>query len=284
MFRAYQRVSRQFGIHDPVLVTTFPCVVDVIKLIPAAATIYYCVDEWLDYPGLDTVAWRTMEKELLDHVDGFAATSINLQKKSLPHHASLLLPHGVDFQHFNSALADPLPIAQMERIPRPIVGFFGLISEWIDIDLIAVLARTFPEVSFVFLGGAEVKLDRLAECPNVYLLGSVPYADLPQYARYFDVGLIPFVTNTLTKAVNPLKLLEYYALGLPVLATRLPELQLAGGAIWLASTPEEFCENLRQMLEGKRLRPAEDSLEVARNNTWEQRVEQLGSFIASVEN
>ena len=103
-----------------------------------------------------------------------------------------------------------------------------------------------------------------------------------RYAAEFDIGLIPFVRNTLTEAVNPLKLMEYYALGLPVLATRLPELEAIGGPLRLASTAEEFCGNLRDLLDGRGPN-GHDGMEIARGNTWQRRADELCDFLASVE-
>jgi len=280
MLRCYRRLSREHEIRHPIVVTTFPSAVDFVKSVDAPLKVYYCVDQWLDYPGLDVTAGRKMEDELLDHVDAVVATSRELESKCRPGCASLYLPHGVDFEHFRRGHGDSGPLPELQDLPRPIVGFFGLISEWVDLDVIRSLSRAFPHVSFVLIGKSEADTRSLANCPNVHLLGRVAYDDLPRYASRFDVGLIPFVTNKLTKAVNPLKLMEYYALGLPVLATRLPELERAEGPITLASTESEFCRGLRAIFEnGTKQEAAEDAVQAARRNTWDQRVERFSEFL-----
>jgi glycosyltransferase involved in cell wall biosynthesis len=162
------------------------------------------------------------------------------------------------------------------------VGFFGLISAWVDQALIAHLSEAFPDVSFVLIGRADVDTASLAARPNVYQLGLVPYADLPAYARYFDVGLIPFVLNRLTRAVNPLKLMEYFALGLPVLSTRLPELELIHGPLRLAETAEEFRAGLADLLGALPSFEPEEAFVAARANTWDARVEQLSGFLENL--
>src|SRR5262249_14366028 len=156
-----------------------------------------------------------MEAELLQAVDGLVVTSRPLARKRRNGCPLLHLPHGVDFDHFHEALVHSPPVPALESLSRPIVGFFGLISAWVDLELIAYLSEQIPPASFVLLGRADVDLGPLAHRPNVHHLGLIPYAELPGYARYFDIGLIPFVLNQLTRAVNPLKLLEYFALGLP---------------------------------------------------------------------
>lgn len=282
LLRSYERLREQHQIQDPIVFSVFPSAADFVEAVDPALKIYYCYDEFLKYPGFNPADWLEMENNLLDNVDALVVTSRDLEKKNRQSCPSLYLPHGVDFGHFNQAMNHAEPILRMQSIRRPIVGFFGLISEWVDLKLIAALAGKFPDVSFVLIGASEINLGALADCPNVHCLGLVPYANLPRYARYFDIAWIPFVANTLTKAVNPLKLLEYYALGLPVLATRLPELEGIGGPIRLASTEAEFCESLHDLLDTDLQAESDRAVEVAKHNTWEQRVQDLGAFIESL--
>jgi glycosyltransferase involved in cell wall biosynthesis len=279
LLRKYRQLAESHQITDPIVLTTFPYAVDFMKAVPEGMKIYYCVDDFLDYPGVNHADWGRMEGELLEAIDGLVVTSRDLARKRLNSCPLLHLPHGVDFEHFFDAVARPTPVPALERLPRPVVGFFGLISEWVDRDLIGYLSEQFPGVSFVLIGRAEAGLGALARRPNVHCLGLVPYAELPAYARYFDVGLIPFVLNRLTRAVNPLKLMEYFALGLPVLATRLPELERIEGPLRLAVTREEFRDELRDLLAGRWEFQPEDGFAAARLNTWEERVERLSDFL-----
>ncbi|MCX7424300.1 MAG: glycosyltransferase [Planctomycetia bacterium] len=280
--RYYEELQQCHEIHDPIVMTTFPSAVDFVKSLCAPTKIYYCVDDWLEFPGLNPRDWRTMEQELLRNVDGFVASSLTLQAKSKASTPSLYLPHGVDYEHFERRANGGPRIAALDALRRPVVGFFGLIGEWVDASTIAALARAFPEVAFVFIGAMSVSEHTLTRAPNIHYIGQVPYAELPAYAKYFDVGFIPFVHNRLTTAVNPMKLLEYYALGLPVLATRLPELERIGGPVYLASTSEEFCVQLKNILSNGLNRHASVATEIARRNTWDDRVEALSCFIESL--
>lgn len=277
--RTFKRLCRRYEIHAPIVFAVFPSAADFVKAVDPALKIYYCYDEFLEYPGFNVPDWRAMENDLLDSVDALVVTSRDLESKNRRSCPSLYLPHGVDFEHFNQAAIDSVPISRMENIPKPIVGFFGLISEWVDLKLLATLSRAFPDVSFVLIGKSEIDTEALAECPNLYRLGLVPYDDLPQYANYFDVALIPFVNSKLTVAVNPLKLMEYFALGLPVVGTRLPELEAMDGPIYLAATEAEFCERLREILADNSPSEAAAAVGVARQNNWDQRVEELSDFI-----
>jgi glycosyltransferase involved in cell wall biosynthesis len=283
LVRKYRQLRERHGITDPIQVTTFPYAVDFLKAIPEGLKVYYCVDEFLDYPGVNHRDWAAMEAELLETIDALVVTSRDLTRKRMNSCPLLHLPHGVDFEHFYDAVAQAEPVAALENIRRPIVGFFGLISEWVDLGLIAHLSEAFPDASFVLLGRADVDLGPLAGRPNVHALGFVPYAELPRYARYFDVGLIPFVLNSLTRAVNPLKLMEYFALGLPVLSTRLPELETIEGPLRLAVTRGEFESGLRDLLHGRSSFDADEAFAAARMNTWDQRVEDLSDFLKDLE-
>jgi glycosyltransferase involved in cell wall biosynthesis len=282
LLRAYHRIASEYNIVDPIIVTMFPSAVDFMKAVNCPLKVYYCVDEWLELPGIHRRDWELMENELLDHADALIVTSRDLERKGRSCCPIMYLPHGVDIEHFSRDAINAHAIPRLSQLRRPIVGFFGVIGEWVDLDLVATMARTNPEVSFVLIGKSIVSMGLVAKCSNVHYLGAVPYAELPSYGRHFDVGLIPFTVNRLTKAVNPLKLMEYYALGLPVLATRLPELEIAPGPAELASNAQEFCDKLGAILshEGDHYRP--HALEVARRNTWQERAEQFSAFVESL--
>lgn len=285
LLRTYRRIAREHHISDPIIVATFPSVADFVRSVECSLRLYYCVDDWIELPGYHREQFHAMEQQMFGDVDGVIVTSRALEKKCRPGCPRLYLPHGVDFLHFHGNGHDLDPIPQVAAIPRPIVGFFGIIGEWVDLELVASLARAFPAVSFVLIGDmgeTEVSMELLQNLHNLHFLGRVSYDALPRYAQYFDVGLIPFVRNKLTRAVNPVKLLEYLALGLPVLATRLPEIEQVAGPIWLASNHEEFCTNLKTVLEQGSSPRRNEAIEIARNSTWDDRVQTFSDFTESL--
>jgi glycosyltransferase involved in cell wall biosynthesis len=279
LLRKYASHCDRYAIRKPIVITTFPHVADFVKAVPAALKVYYCVDDFLDYPRVNHADWAVMEAQLLRDIDALVITSKKLAEKRLTECPILHLPHGVDFEHFHEAAETAVPEPRMEGIRRPIVGFMGLLSPWVDLTNIAHLADAFPQCSFVLLGRSEVSLRPLAGRPNIHCLGWVPYAELPRYARYFDVGLISFIHNRMTKAINPLKLMEYFALGLPVLASRIPELEHMPGPLRLATSRDEFRAGLDEILTGLPGSYREDAQAVAQQNTWDARVEQLSGFL-----
>jgi glycosyltransferase involved in cell wall biosynthesis len=134
-------------------------------------------------------------------------------------------------------------------VPRPIAGFIGLVQHWFDVELMAAVARRMPEVSFVVVGDCQVDVGALAALDNVFLLGRQPYASLPAYCAAFDVGLIPFVRSSMTENVNPIKLREYLAAGLPVVSTALPEVHGFAPDVLLADDAEAFVRCCRSAIE-----------------------------------
>jgi len=279
LLRSYRALLKYRGIRDPIIIVVYPTAADFVDSIDACLKVYYCVDDWSELPGLDGRLWRQLEDKLLNSVDAFVATSDDLMQKWQRQRPSMYLPHGVDCEHFSHNLVDHDPVPELEGIKGPVAGFFGIIGPWVDLDVLGKLSDRFKKVSFVFIGKNNVNLNGLQYRDNMFFLGSVPYTELPRFAAYFQVGLIPFVVNKLTRAVNPLKLLEYFALGLPVLATRLPELEGTAGPLYLASSTEEFCVLLNAILSEEGCLRSNEAVRIARENTWDARAEQLSEFI-----
>lgn len=189
------------------------------------AIVYYCVDEFSQFTGYDAVAILESERHLAGRADLTVVTSKQLLATKRPISRRILhVPHGVDVEHFAKATRDDIRIPDdIASLPKPILGFWGLIQDWVDIDLLAAVAKKRPDWSIALIGDAATDVSKLNDLANVHLLGRRPYEALPAYAAAIDVGLIPFRINELTRAVNPIKLREYLSAGLPVVATPLPE-------------------------------------------------------------
>ena len=216
-----------------------------------------------------------LERTLIERSDIVYATSHTLieHMKRLggePTH----LPNGADFEHFHTPAPAP---AEYRNIPSPRVLYAGVIADWFDSEMVARAARDLPEVSFVLIGARERRRkDALAECRNVYLLGQRPYSELPGYFQHADVGIIPFKVNELTRAVNPNKLYEYFAAGLPAVSTALPEVQQFEPLVKIANNPDEFDVGVRAALEaGKNDGLLQQRLDCARASSWAARFEDV---------
>jgi len=194
------------------------------------------------------------EADLCRRADLVVTSSRALQETKAPLNPNtILVPHGVDYAHFSKAVTDNLPVPEdVKGIPHPILGFFGLIRDWVDLGLLAEVARRRPDWHIVLIGDADsnVNLDAYRAIPNMHFLGRRPYAALPAYCRCFDVGLIPFKVNELTKSVNPIKLREYLAAGLPVVSTPLPEVLQAGDQVHTADSAGRMVTAIENCLDG----------------------------------
>ena len=216
-----RRWARRLEFVDPVLVNYVPVLARCMKGWPGLI-VYHCVDRW--------DAFEMYDSRLMAHMDARCCRSASLVIASAQelvtrcrgkNENTHLVLHGVDHAHFATALS---PLARPHELPAgPVVGFFGLLSEWLDQDLVVELARRLPGAAIVMIGTADVSVDRLRDVPNIHLLGPRAFRDLPRYVAHFDVGIIPFVVSELTRAVNPIKLREMLAAGCPVVSTDLPE-------------------------------------------------------------
>ena len=203
-------IIARFNLKEPIVLTTFPNTVDLVHAFGEVAHIYYCVDDFTNWPGVNKDLIKSMEDDLLDKCDIVLASSGELcVKKERNGKKPILLPHGVDFEHFSTVLTKREKPEMLTNISAPIIGFFGAISSWIDFDLITELATSRPTWSFVFIGPIDTDVSKLTTLKNLYFVGKVPYEELPKYAAAFDVSTIPFLVNDLTVSVNPLKLIEY---------------------------------------------------------------------------
>jgi glycosyltransferase involved in cell wall biosynthesis len=223
--RAVARALGGAGALPDVWVYT-PTVAPYLDAIPHRRLVYHCVDRWWAFSEYDGEVMRRCHASLCARADVVFASAGELLQDCLPHapHAQLMT-HGVDWAHFSRAAFDPPPRpGDIADITGPIVGFFGLLHDWIDQDLLGATADRTPDATLVLIGKAPVDISRLTARPNVRWLGQKKFAELPAYAAAFDVALVPFVRNELTAAVNPIKLHEYLSAGVPVVATPLPEI------------------------------------------------------------
>ena len=251
-----------------------------------ARLVYDCMDDWDAFPGVGTFARREGNR-LASECDLLVVTAETLRQKYVVRNCRpLLVRNGVDHSFFASASRSGL----LDAYQRPIVGYMGAIGDWIDFGLLYEVARSRPMYSFVLVGGvgleAEVKeprLEPLRTLPNVVVLGHRDYSQIPQYLAEFDVCLIPFVLNDLTRATDPVKLYEYLSLGKPVVSTALPELGQCGDLVYIGGDAEDFARKVDDAVAeeeaGLRRRRR---VAFAATSTWERRVDDLRKGIRQV--
>ncbi|HEX2166284.1 MAG TPA: glycosyltransferase, partial [Longimicrobiales bacterium] len=226
--RLYRRAVAKAGVAGdaPLLWVYTPTVAPYLDAIPHSGLVYHCVDRWWAFSEYDPAVMRRHHEALCRKADVVFASAAELLEDCRQFAPDAqLMPHGVDWDHFSrAAFNPPARPADIANVTGPIIGFFGLLHDWIDQDLLIRIADANPAATMVLIGKAPVDISRLVRHHNVRWLGQKPFAELPAYAAAFDVALVPFVRNDLTAAVNPIKLLEYLSAGVPVVATALPEI------------------------------------------------------------
>ena len=168
------------------------------------------------------------------------------------------------------------------RFPRPLLGFFGLLAPWVDTGLLQETAKAFPDASLILIGPAWSQSTPPSEPANLHWLGPRSYAELPRLAAHFDVGLVPFRQDRLTAYVNPLKVLEYMALGLPIVSTPLPDLDAFGDLILQASGPAQFVTQIRRALEDRSVARRQARFTRAALESWEARAAVIDERVSAL--
>jgi len=238
-----------------------------------ARLVYDRMDDHAAFPGAERSVARR-EQSLMAASDLVVATSAALEHGARETAGRVVrVPNGCDWPHWSTARDG----GHLAGLPRPVVGTFGAIAEWFDTALLAAAARARPAWSFVIAGSvAGADLGPLTGLTNVHLLGERPYAQLPALAAGFDVGLIPFRRTPLTAAVDPVKAYEMLALGLPVVAAGLPELERLAPEVTCVDDADAVPAALdRAVAAADDPEGGERRRQLARANRWEVRLDTL---------
>lgn len=244
--------------------------------------IYYCVDEYTAFSGVSSQSLAELEEQLLARADlVIVSADLLYQSKAPLNPNTILVRHGVDFEHFRRAL-EPATVVPEEiaRLPRPVIGFFGLIADWVDLELLERVARQHSEGSLVLLGKATTDTSTLERLPNVHLPGRKGYEELPAYCKGFDAALMPFRINELTLNANPLKVREYLAAGLPVISTAIPEVEVLG-LCRIGRDHDSFMRELKDALNDPG--PSRERSEAIRHESWAARLDDIRRHLDQME-
>jgi glycosyltransferase involved in cell wall biosynthesis len=267
-------LAQQGFAHVDVLWIGNPRLYSLLSLVSWDVLVYRMSDDWDTFP-LEPETTRLLEAEIFRRADVVFATAKNLVAKAEKMARRVCyLPNGVDFDLFNAAQLD-IP-DDLARISEPRIIFVGNIEDWMDFAALEYAAQQLSTYSFVIIGpvsgGAPTTegLARLRAQPNVHILGSRPFAQIPRYLQHSQVGVIPFVKNNLTDAVNPIKLFEYAAAGLPMVSRDLVEVRHLASPALLYATSEEFVACLEEAMQNRQ-RLSTAGVAFGRANAWAQR-------------
>lgn len=250
-------------------------------------TIYDCMDDHEGFEdGLDHI--MALEKMAIDRCDILVVSSDKLYKKFAPQHRfCVLIENACDYNFFSDVtLLDEVATLKKQLTNMPIIGYFGAIANWFDLECLEYLIETYPDYQFILIGrtdGCE-QINKFIDHKNVYLLGEKPYTVLPAYLDLFDICLIPFKIIPLTLATNPVKMFEYLSQGKPVVSTELPEVLKYSEVVYTAKNKFEFAHEIEKALSEKNNPELiKARVTVAKNNSWDGRFMQLTNFINTYE-
>lgn len=265
--------------YDPMAVTAFAGQMD------ESAIVYDCMDELSQFRGAPPELVRR-ERELLAVADAvFAGGPKICSAKRRYHKNCYSYGCGVDITHFAKARRARTKLPKdIAALSGPVLGYIGVVDERIDYDLVARLADHDPAWNVVLVGpSTKVDPATFPQRPNLHWLGGRDYAQLPAYAKRFDVCMMPFALNEATEFINPTKALEYMATGTPIVSTAVEDVVLQFSEIVdVASSPSEFVEQCERAISLRDEKKIKLGLQRARQNSWESIVAQLEKHVEDV--
>jgi hypothetical protein len=234
--------------------------------------IYLRLDDYSEYPGCDPIMVKDSEELMFERSDIVVATARALLPAKQFQSKGKYLPQGVQVEAFDSVPTTPPK--------KPVLGFFGSIAEWLDFSLIEAVATQAPDWTLEFIGKPDFVPPELLEFDNIKILDPVPFASLPVHIKHWAAAWIPFKINELTVAVNPLKVREYLAAGLPTHCTPLPEVVELEDDVCISASPDTVVAWMRDSL-------ASDSVERRRSrrlsmeeHSWSARAQAMLGMIS----
>lgn len=277
-------LRRKMGMKDFQLWTFLPNVAEYVGKLGESMVVYYCVDDWAGFSYVDGEKIAAAERALCEKADVVFGVTQRLVDKRLPWNLEThLAPHGVDHALFASAMDGRLKVPDdIAALPKPVIGFYGTLQDWVDQDLIVYLAKRHPEWAIALIGNPLTDTTKLAGQENIHIMGRRKHPELPAYCKGFDVGIIPYVVNERMLTVNPIKLREYLSAGLPVVSTSFPEVCRYSKYICVADNYEEFERGIVNALETDTPGARAMRSDAMRGETWEARVADIGKAVMRV--
>jgi len=291
-----QRAARRLGMKRPILWAYVPQAEDLIEALDPSLVVYHCVDDIAAQAGIDGAIFRASERRFVARADLVLASAPALTERMRALVASthgsgarvVEAPNVADTALFATALEEGPVDPEIQALARPRIVFTGaIVTTKLDLRLLVELARARPDWSFALVGPVgpgdpRADVSELAAEPNIHLLGGRSYEALPAVLRGADAGVIPYALNELTRSIFPMKVYEYLAAGLPVLATPLPalagvaEVQTAPDALSMAARLDEALA--RDTPERRRERSR-----AAAAHSWDARLREIAAAVAAVE-
>lgn len=255
--------------------------VSVLETLEFESVVYDCMDELTLFKGASQEL-LAQENELLSAADVVYTGGKSLyESKKLKHHNVYCFPSSVDVDHFsNQGKPEKTKPEDIANIPTPIVGYYGVIDERIDLELIKNAAAKSPNFSFVMIGPiCKIDENDLPRAENIYYLGMKSYDQLPAYLACFDIAMMPFALNDSTKFISPTKTLEYMSAYKPIISTRIKDVERDySGCVMLIDNAEDFARAVAKPMKNFK----DDYEEILNNTSWNKTAERMGLMIKKI--
>lgn len=255
-----------------------PLYTDYLDKIPAVKKIFDAVDNWMhhsSFKNLVTVLKKNYQI-LLEKNDLVTTVSESLVDDLKSDH-TYWIPNAVDNEHFETSIVSP----RLNNIPKPHIGFLGILQDRIDVELLKNIAQEIPDASLVLAGPVWKNFPKqeLEKYNNVYFTGPVSYAEIPNFYAGFNVGIIPYKNNEFIKSTNSMKFYEYLASGLPVVSTPSGGIEKFEGMIKTANSSSEFINMLKNILLNTQSDLIQKRRDFVKEESWKNRLETVFSLL-----
>lgn len=282
------RACRRRHMHQPLVWTYHPFMLDVLDGMDTEKILYHCVDDLSAVPGVDIDSFINEEERLARRCTAIFTTAPALTEKCMVYNRNTyFFPNVVDLSHFSKAIDSKGNIPkELEFIPEPRLVYHGVLSDFkLDFDLILEIVKREPAWHWVFIGEEREgqrspAVAELRNLPNVHFLGHRDYRNLPNFLGFMQVGLLPSLLNDYTRSMFPMKYFEYLAAGLPVVSTPLDFTRDCSQGMEVAADVNEFMCAIRRQLARGRLSSTEVRGFVG-ENTWECRTRKMLDIVRS---
>lgn len=251
-----------------------------LDLFNPVLSVYNPVDRYYAFPFVDAEKIRDYERKIAEKVDVIICTSDAIREDLSRYKENCFtVTHGVDFDHFNSAFGVENVPDDIRGIPKPIIGFFGGLSERVNFRLIYEVGIRYPDAKIVLIGEKSASLGKIEKLKNVYILGFKDFRELPLYLKHFSVCLIPYHVNELMEGVDPIKLREYLSLGKPVVSVDLPEVRKFEGLVYIGKNQSDFVDKVGKAMEEDNPSFIERRMREAKRSDWNRKIKDICKII-----
>jgi glycosyltransferase involved in cell wall biosynthesis len=244
--------------------------------------VYDCMDELSLFKGAPSHLIN-QEKYLMAYADIIFTGGKSLYESKKQYHSNVYcFPSSVDEEHFAQALNGIEVAADIANLPSPIVGYYGVIDERIDLQLLHETSKKLPDVSFVMIGPlAKIEDADLPKGKNIHYLGMKSYNELPSYLKAFDIAMMPFALNDATKYISPTKTLEYMAAGKPIISTKITDVvRDYSDSVSVIENADEFCSAIKSLFYKKDILAAERGYDkILEKTSWNATADKMKSII-----